>query len=118
MKSSWAVGLFFGVLLSAFRPGRIAVAASGDGGINRDAATEMGMPGDAQAPTAQGGNSDQTPLACDGALCATATGGTPCSIAGFGTKRAPLPRSGTLVLSALGLGALGRRMRRERERAR
>lgn len=94
---------------------------------NRAFATDPGDDGDggSAGQTATGGGFDagasdsQGPIGCNGALCATDTGATACSIAGaVGINRAAPPISAPVLLALASLAALRRRARRAREPAR
>ena len=105
--------LLFALLVAALLGSSHRVRARAADGGTADAAM------DAKEPTKDGGTrdaspppSDETPLACGGALCSTATGATACSVVpGFGSKGTALPVSASAILLALGLRMLRRRGR-------
>jgi hypothetical protein len=127
MKSRFGVSLLF-VALILSHPSRAFATDSVDGGMAGGTPVDAGRPsdgGDVAADdassdgSAEGGTSNQVPLACDGGLCDTTTGGTPCGVAGaLGAKNAPASVSLTLLLAVAGLRPLRRRARRAQERTR
>src|SRR5450755_454977 len=98
-RSPWTTLLIAGFL--AWCAPRIAFAAgSSDGGLETDGSDEAGAAG---MPVTGAGTADDAgtnasassggvPLRCDGGLCDTTTGGTPCTFRGrLGTDgRAPM----------------------------
>jgi hypothetical protein len=129
MKSPFKISVVFIAFLALVGPNRAVAARPGDGGADGDASVEAGAPDDGGSVVADdatgddstsSGTSNEVPLACDGALCDTTTGGTTCDIAeeGLGTRGAALPTAAALLLGAVGFGTLRRRARRGEERAR
>jgi hypothetical protein len=121
-RSPWTTLLIAGFL--AWCAPRIAFAAgSSDGGLETDGSDEAGAAG---MPVTGAGTADDAgtnasassggvPLRCDGGLCDTTTGGTPCTFRGrLGTDgRAPMAVA--LFFAAI---AVGRRSRRAKRQAR
>jgi hypothetical protein len=128
MKCPFRVAVLCVALLAPFGPNRAFAAGSADGGTAGDVAVEGGAPSDDGGLVADdasddgavsGGTSGGVPLGCDGALCATTTGGTTCSTAEvLGSTRAAFPTALALLLGMIGFGTLRRRARPAKERVR
>ncbi|HWZ88212.1 MAG TPA: hypothetical protein VNW92_05160 [Polyangiaceae bacterium] len=117
MKPSLKTALLFALFLALVAPRSALAVGSNDAGASGDAgaagalATDAGTGEDA-GPDA-GMSSDGVPLRCDGGLCDTTTGGTPCSFRGrIGTDGSG-PIAVALFLAAIGVGRRARRAKRQ-----
>lgn len=113
MTSTYRISLCVAAVIACLGPGRALAADAGrsDAGtppVTRDA----GAAGDAGPKVV---TIDDSPLACNGALCDTTTGATLCSIAGVGRASEALSISGALCAAAAAVTAFSRRARRAGE---
>jgi hypothetical protein len=125
MKASLCTALLVAGFLTLLAPRRALAAGADDAGLSGATGNEAGAPAmpatdagtsdDAGTDAGTNSNSGGVPLRCDGGLCDTTTGGTPCSFRGrIGTDgRAPVAIA--LLLAAI---RIGRRTRRATRRAR
>jgi hypothetical protein len=123
MKPSLWIALLVAGFLTLLAPRRALAAGTTDAGPSGATGSEAGALGAPEtdagtsndAGTDAGMSSDGVPLRCDGALCDTTTGGTPCSFRGrIGTDgRAPIALA--LFFALIGVG---RRARRAKGRTR
>jgi hypothetical protein len=117
MKPSLKAALLFALFLGLVAPRRALAVGSNDAGAGDNAGAAGALATDAgtseDAGTDAGMSSDAIPLGCDGGLCDTTTGGTPCSFRGrIGTDgRGPLAVA--LFFAAIGLGRRARRAKRQ-----
>ena len=119
MKPSRKAALLFAFILALVSPRRALAVGSNDAGASGDAGAAGALATDAGTSQDAGTNasmsSNGVPLGCDGGLCDTTTGGTPCSFRGrIGTDgRAPIALA--LFVAAI---AVSRRARRTKGKAR
>jgi hypothetical protein len=121
MKLSLWCALLVAGLFTLFVP-RLVFALGADAGPDGETANEAGAAGMpmADAGTNDAGtnadmSSDGVPLRCDGGLCDTTTGGTPCSFRGRIGSDGRSPIALAALLTLLGVG---RRARRAKGRTR
>jgi hypothetical protein len=121
MKPSLWIALLVAGFFTLCVPRRAFAAGLDGGGLSADASSEAGAAGEpvsdagddagTNASTSSGG----VPLGCDGGLCDTTTGGTPCSFRGRFATDGRAPIGVAWFFAAI---VVGRRARRAKRQAR